>query len=89
MPQVIFTPNLHRHVGPASYERPGTTVREVLDGVFEVNPQARGYVLDDQQALRKHIAVFINGMQVRDRNCLSDRVSEADVIYVMQALSGG
>ena len=25
------------------------------------NPQARGYVLDDQSALRKHMTIFVDG----------------------------
>lgn len=70
-------------------EAPGTTVREVLDGVFAANPQARGYVLDDQKALRRHMTIFIDGVLIRDRVTLSDSVSEGSTVYVFQALSGG
>ena len=38
------------------------------------NERARGYVLDDQGALRKHMAIFIDGRQVRDRIALTDSV---------------
>lgn len=70
-------------------EAPGTTVREVLDGVFAANPQARGYVLDDQKALRRHMTIFIDGVLIRDRVTLRDSVSEGSTVYVFQALSGG
>jgi sulfur carrier protein ThiS len=64
-------------------------VREVLDRVFETNPAARSYVLDERGQLRTHMAVFVNGEAVRDRDGLSDTVTSDDEIYVMQALSGG
>ena len=89
MPNIVFTPALQRHVPcpPATVE--GATVREALDRVFGENPRARGYVLDEQGALRKHMAIFIDGEAVRDRTGLSDGVAAESQIYVMQALSGG
>ena len=56
MAKVVFTPNVQRHVACPEADAPGCTVREVLDNVFAGNPQARGYVLDDQSALRRHIS---------------------------------
>lgn len=89
MARVVFTPNLQRHVACPATEAPGGTVRDVLDAVFAGNPQARGYVLDDQAALRRHMAIFIDGAPLRDRTRLSDTVTDSSQIYVMQALSGG
>jgi sulfur-carrier protein len=89
MPRVVFTPNLQRHVAVPAVTATGATVRAVLDAVFTANPQARSYVLDDQAALRKHMAIFVNGVVVRDRVGLSDSVAETDEVYIMQALSGG
>jgi molybdopterin converting factor small subunit len=89
MPKVVFTPNVQRHVGCPEAEAAGLTVREVLENVFAVNPQARGYVLDDQSALRKHMAIFVDGQMIRDRVRLADAVHETSTIYVFQALSGG
>jgi molybdopterin synthase sulfur carrier subunit len=87
--RVVFTPNLQRHVACGPAEAEGATVREVLDKVFHENDQVRSYVLDDQQALRKHMVIFINGAQMKDRIKLSDPVSADSEIYIMQALSGG
>lgn len=89
MPHVVFTPALQRHVTCPPAEVEGRTVREALDRVFGENPRARGYVLDEQGALRKHMAVFIDGEAVHDRTGLSDGVGADSQIYVMQALSGG
>jgi len=89
MPRVVFTPNLQRHVCCPPVEVAGATVREALDGVFQVNTQARGYILDEQGALRKHMMIFVNGEMIRDRDGLTDPVPPGGEVYVMQALSGG
>ena len=89
MPKVVFTANIMRHVECPATVVDGSTVREVLDAVFAANPLARGYVLDDQAALRKHMAVFVNGIAILDRAKLSDGVPRDGTVYVMQALSGG
>ena len=89
MPRVVFTPNLQRHVGCPDTHAPATTVREALDTVFAANAQARGYVLDDQGALRRHMAIFVDGLPLKDRTKLSDPVNPTSEIYVFQALSGG
>jgi sulfur-carrier protein len=89
MARVVFTPNIQRHVACPATEAPGATVREVLDAVFVANPQARGYVLDDQKALRRHMTIFIDGVLIRDRVTLGDAVGEGSTVYVFQALSGG
>ena len=70
-------------------EASGRTVRDVLEAVFADHPQARGYVLDDQSALRKHMTIFVDGRIIHDRTRFTDAVSESSTVYVFQALSGG
>jgi molybdopterin converting factor small subunit len=89
MTKVVFTSNIQRHIACPETEAGGRTVGEVLENVFARSPRARGYVLDDQSALRKHMIIFVDGHAVRDRAGLTDPVSESDTIYVFQALSGG
>jgi molybdopterin synthase sulfur carrier subunit len=89
MIRVSFTQNIQRHVACPATEVDGSTVREVLAAVFESNERARGYVLDELGSLRKHMNVYINGEQIRDRVGLSDPVPEGSEVYIFQALSGG
>lgn len=89
MPQVRFTQSIQRHVACPPRQIRGATLRAVLDGYFATNPTARGYVLDDQGALRKHMAIFIDGQPIHDRTTLSDAVREQGTVDVVQALSGG
>ncbi|HEY0283898.1 MAG TPA: MoaD/ThiS family protein, partial [Vicinamibacterales bacterium] len=85
---VRFTESIQRHVQCPTREIAGATVRAVLEGYFADNERARGYVLDDQGALRKHMAIFIDGRQIRDRVALSDPVDEGAIVDLVQALSG-
>jgi len=89
MPRVVFTSNLQRHVNCPETEVAAGTLRSALAQVFDVQPQARGYVLDEQGHLRKHVTVFIDGRRVRDRERLDEAVGESSEVYVMQALTGG
>ena len=89
MPSVRFTRNIQRHVECPTLEVSGATLREVLDAYFQSNAQVRGYVLDDTGQLRKHMAAFIDGRQIDDRERLSDDVSPDAVVDIVQSLSGG
>jgi molybdopterin synthase sulfur carrier subunit len=89
MASIVFTANIQRHIACPAANAAGCTVREVLENVFAEIPRARGYVLDDQAALRKHMVIFVDGNIIRDRARLTDAVSETSRIYVIQALSGG
>jgi molybdopterin synthase sulfur carrier subunit len=89
MPRVTFTQNVQRHLQLAPTQVAGATVQEALEQIFRGQPRARSYVLDDQGAVRKHVVIFVDGVQIHDPVRLSDPVSEHSNIYVMQALSGG
>lgn len=89
MPLVEFTANLSRQTKAPSSRVGGATVGEALQAVFVATPGLRGYVLDDQGAVRTHVVVFLDGSPVRDRRGLSDAVRPDSEIFVMQALSGG
>ena len=89
MATIRFTRNIQRHVECPDRDVDGATLRDVLERYFAGNERARGYVLDDQGRLRHHMAVFIDGQQLQDRDQLSDLVAPGAVIDVVQALSGG
>ena len=89
MPTITFTRALERFLDVPTVEVEGATLGEALDHVFAARPALRGYVVDDQGALRRHVAVYINGQPAADRVGLSDPVAPRDSIHVIQALSGG
>jgi sulfur carrier protein ThiS len=89
MATVLFTSALQRFLPAPSTQVEGETVGAALAVVFATRSALRGYVLDDQGALRRHVAVYVNGQPVNDRVRLTDPVGPHDEIYVFQALSGG
>ncbi|HEY3909984.1 MAG TPA: MoaD/ThiS family protein [Stellaceae bacterium] len=89
MVTIWFTSALRRFLPTPSAEVEAATVGEALARVFATQPALRGYVLDDQGVLRRHVAIYLNGEPVRDRWHLTDPVGPAADIYVFQALSGG
>jgi len=89
MPQVHFTSHLQRFVDCDAIQVAGATAGDALRAALEGRDQLRGYVLDDQGRLRRHVMLFVDGQVVRDRSGLTDPVRADAEIYVMQALSGG
>lgn len=86
---IVFTSHLQRYLPCPECQVSAGTVSTALDEVFKQNRELRGYVLDDQGHLRRHVAVFVDGRRLRDRERLSDPVAQDSEIYVLQALSGG
>ncbi|WP_027797078.1 MoaD/ThiS family protein [Paraburkholderia acidipaludis] len=89
MAHIFFAASIQRHVATPEREVDARTLGEALETVFVAQPRLRGYILDDQGSLRKHLSVFVDGRPVRDRQHLSDSLGEQSRVYVVQALSGG
>ena len=89
MPKVTFTCALQRFLPAPSAEVDGDTIGEALTAVFAKNPMLRGYVLDDQGRLRRHVVLYVKGRAPAQRVKLSDCVAASDEVFVFQALTGG
>lgn len=90
MPRIAFTPQLRRLLGEVpDFDASALTLREALEQAFAAQPRLRGYVLDDQGHVRANVAIFVDGLRLRDRMCLSDALQPDSVVHVLQALSGG
>ena len=89
MPSVTFAPALTRHVPCPAQEVDAATLAAALDAAFRAAPALRAYVLDEQGAVRKHVAVFVNGEMIASRSELGQRLATGDRVMVIQALSGG
>ena len=89
MARVEFTPNLKRHLSIEPCEVQGANVSEILAQVFDRYESLRGYVLDDQGNLRKHMNIFVDGRIIKDRSDFLDEVGDASEVFILQALSGG
>lgn len=65
------------------------TVLDVIQVINEKYPGIKGYIVDEQGRLRKHVNIFVDGRMIEDREKLSDGLQPGNEVYIMQALSGG
>lgn len=89
MVTVEFAASLRRHVECAPQSVAPGTLRDVLEGALRAAPALANYVFDDQRAVRKHVALFVNGQMVSDRVNLNQSLGAGDRVLVVQALTGG
>ena len=84
----VFVPTpLRSYTGQqADVEAEGATVAQLLDDLNRRYPGIRFRMVDEQDAIRPHIRVFVNGEQARD---LETELRPSDEVQILQALSGG
>jgi hypothetical protein len=89
VPFVEFAQALTRHVPCEPQQVDAATLGSALDAALKAAPGLRGYVLDEQGAVRKHVAVFVNARMIPSRTDLSLPLAGSDKVLVIQALTGG
>ena len=89
MAHLAFTPNLARQIACPEADIPAATAAELFERYFAAHPGVRGYLLDDQGTVRRHVVVLVDGLNLQDRRRLSDVLAADSQVFVFQALSGG
>jgi len=84
--QVLIPTSLRSYTRVSKVEAIGTTLGEVLADLDRQFPGIRFRMLDEQDRLRPHMRVFVNGRAVTD---LAQPLRPADDVSIVQALSGG
>ncbi|HXH09952.1 MAG TPA: MoaD family protein [Alphaproteobacteria bacterium] len=84
----VFVPTpLRSYTGQqAEVEAKGTTVGELLADLDRRYPGMRFRMVDEQDAIRPHVRIFVNGEQVWR---LDTPLRSSDEVQILQALSGG
>lgn len=90
MPLVNFTYALKRfYPNLKSINISASNIGELVQGLEQSYPGLKDYLIDEQGRLRQHVNIFIGGRLIKDKQELSDNITESDEIFIMQALSGG
>jgi len=84
--KVIIPSSLRSYTRQSEAEASGSTLSAVLTDLDRAYPGIRFRMIDEQNRIRRHIRVFVNGDQVRD---LSQPLRTTDEVVIVQALSGG
>ena len=61
MAKIVLTANLRKYFPQKDLTVDGNTVLEVLTKMEELSPHFRSYILDEHNAIRKHVNIFLDG----------------------------
>jgi molybdopterin converting factor small subunit len=84
--KVLIPSALRSYTERSEAEASGATLAAVLTDLDRRYPGIRFRMIDEQDRIRRHIRVFVNGEQVHD---LSHPLHATDEVVIVQALSGG
>ena len=84
--KVLIPSALLSYTASSTVESAGATLAEVLAALEMQYPGIRFRMIDEQDQIRRHIRIFVNGEQVGK---LSQPLDTTDEVVIVQALSGG
>ncbi|HVS27854.1 MAG TPA: MoaD/ThiS family protein [Burkholderiales bacterium] len=85
--KVLIPSPLRSYTGERNkVEAAGATLAALLADLDWRYPGIRFRMIDEQDAIRRHVRIFVNGEQVR---ALNVPLRASDEVIILQALSGG
>ena len=84
--KVLIPSSLRSYTEQSETEASGATLAAVLADLDRRYAGIRFRMIDEQDRIRRHIRIFVNGVQVRD---LAQALDASDELVIAQALSGG
>lgn len=86
MPRVILAGSIRQHAGGSgSIDVAAATVREAITALEAAHPSLKGWVVDEQGVLRRHVKLFHRGIAV----VLEQKLEPEDELHIVGAISGG
>ena len=91
MSVTVQIPGALRHYceGASEISLPAASVRAALAEIERRYPMLYRGVCEETGAVRRHVNVFVNTDNMRDREGLDTTVAPGDVITILPAVSGG
>jgi molybdopterin converting factor small subunit len=86
MVKILIASPLRPYTGDGDVEATGATLGELFADLDKRYPGIRFRMVDEQDRIRRHMRVFVNGEQVFDLGC---GIRPSDEVCIVQALSGG
>jgi molybdopterin converting factor small subunit len=84
--KVLIPDALRSYTQSGRAEAQGATLGALLNDLERQYTGIRFRMIDEQDRIRRHIRVFVNGEQA---SALSQPLNAADDVVIVQALSGG
>lgn len=91
MPVTVKIPTQLRQAagGQGETQVEGSTVREVLDALFEAHGDLRDRLADEDGSLRRFVNVYVSGEDIRFGEGLDTPVSDGAEVQILPAVAGG
>ena len=86
MKVLIPTPLRSYTQGRSEIESQGATLAELLRNLDSAYPGIRSRMIDEQDAVRRHMRIYVNREQMRK---IDIALAPGDEVMIVQALSGG
>jgi sulfur-carrier protein len=84
--KVLIPSALRSYTERGETQASGATLAAMLVDLDRQYPGLRFRIVDEQDRIRRHIRIFVNGEQAPG---LSQPLAETDEVIIVQALSGG
>ena len=84
--KVLIASPLRSYTGASEVEAVGQSLGGLLEDLDRRYPGIRFRMIDEQDQVRRHMRIFVDGTQVFD---LAHALSGREEICIVQALSGG
>jgi len=84
--RVLIPGALRSYTERSEAEASGATLCAVLADLDRQYPGIRFRMIDEQDRIRRHVRIFVNGGQVNE---LAHPLGAGDEVVIVQALSGG
>ncbi len=75
--------------GEAEAQIDGTTVQEVLNGLFERHSELRVRISDEDGSLRRFVNVYVAGEDIRFLEGLATPLADGSELTILPAVAGG
>ena len=86
MPRMMLMGSIREHAGGlGAIEVGGETAAAAIARLEASYPALRGWIIDEQGSLRRHVRLFLRGEAIT----LDARVAPGDELFVVAAISGG
>jgi molybdopterin converting factor small subunit len=84
--KVLIPAPLRSYTKSSEVEAIGATLADLLADLDRQFPGLRFRMIDEQDKIRRHMRLFVNGEQVFD---ITHTLRPTDAVMIVQALSGG
>jgi sulfur-carrier protein len=91
MPVTVKIPTQLRAAagGASEAQLQGTTVQEVLEGLFSQYTELRERISDEDGSLRRFVNVYLGGEDIRFLEGLATPVADGAALTILPAVAGG